>query len=416
MNDVTLSELCSLIVDSEHRTAPKDLEGLHPLVRTTDLGPARVDYAAAQRVNGDTYVEWARRAEPSTGDLILAREAPVGGIGRVPDGIHPVLGQRTVLLRPGDRADSQFLMYRLAAPDLQARMNEMATGATVPHLNMADIRSFLIPDVPPRDQQRRISAVLAAFDELIEINERRTELLEDLARSLYREWFVRLRAPSVDSEPGQIPSGWERTDLGSIASWYSGGTPSTANDAYWDGGIPWITSGCLRTVLLTESDRTLTSAGAAAGSRMVDRDAVLFVVRGMSLIREVRAGIAERALAFGQDCKALVAIDGVEPLFLAFTVLDRQSTMVGMVELAGHGTGKLSTDRIKALPVALPPLAVQQQFVNAVTPIRAAIAAAMKAARSLAHTRDLLLPRLVTGRLDIAEVDLSGLVESEEGG
>lgn len=87
-----------------------------------------------------------------------------------------------------------------------------------------------------------------------------------------------------------------------------------------------------------------------------------------------------------------------------------------MVELAGHGTGKLSTDRIKALPVALPPIAVQQQFVKAVTPIRAGIAAGMEAARSLAHTRDLLLPRLVTGRLDIAELDLSGLVEGEEAG
>jgi type I restriction enzyme S subunit len=396
VSNPTLSDLCSLIVDSEHKTAPKDPEGPHPLVRTTDLGRARVDYAAAQRVNADTYINWTRRAEPSTGDLILAREAPVGGIGRVPAGIHPVLGQRTVLLRPGERVDSRFLMYRLAASDLRARMNEMATGATVPHLNMADIRSFVVPDLPAREEQRRISATLAAFDDLIEINERRIELLEDLARSLYRERFVR------GHHTPDAADAWDWTDLGSIARWFSGGTPSTKSDEYWDGGIPWITSGCLRSVLLDQSERTLTPAGVAAGSRLVERDAVLFVVRGMSLVREVRAGIAERSLAFGQDCKALVAVDGVEPLFLAFTVLDRQTTMHGMVELAGHGTGKLSTDRLKALPVALPPLALQRQFVEAVTPMRDGISASMATKQALARTRDLLLPRVVTGRLDIS--------------
>lgn len=288
------------------------------------------------------------------------------------------------------------------------RLAELDVGSSNPTLNRN--HAHLIPvQIPEVRLQRRISAVLEKFDRLIAINERRIALLEDLGRSLYREWFVRLRVPPLVAEPGPVPEGWKRTDLGSIATWKSGGTPSTKNEAYWDGGIPWITSGCLRTVLLSESDRTLTAAGVEAGSRMVDRDAVLLVVRGMSLLREVRAGIAERPLAFGQDCKALVAIDGVAPMFLAFTVLDRQATMHRMVELAGHGTGKLATDRIKALPVALPPAEVQQRFVAAVAPIRAGISAAMQTTRSLARTRDLLLPRLVAGRLDVSGIDLNGL-------
>jgi type I restriction enzyme S subunit len=352
-------------------------------------------------------------------DCLITMKGTVGRVARVAAGTRPfVYSPQIAFWRVLDRAtlDPRFLSYWLRSPEF-LRQSAQVKGATdmADYINLRDQRRMRIT-LPPVRTQVRIGAVLAAFDELIEINERRSELLENLARSLYREWFVRMRAPAVESEPGEVPDGWQCTDLGSIARWYSGGTPSTKDDAFWDGGIPWITSGSLRSVLLSDSDRTLTSAGIASGSRMVERDAVLFVVRGMSLVREVRAGIAERALAFGQDCKALVAVDGVEPLFLAFTVLDRQTTMHGMVELAGHGTGKLSTDRIKALPVALPPLAVQQQFVNSVTPIRAGMAAAMEAAHSLAHTRDLLLPRLVTGRLDIAEVDLSGLVESGHAG
>jgi type I restriction enzyme S subunit len=340
--------------------------------------------------------------------VVIGRYGSLGSVHWVTEPYWPL--NTALWVKDFKGNDPRFLSYLLHTVTVDGSTASAVPGVNRNHLHRLPVR------IPRLVEQRRISVVLAAFDELIESNERRIELLESLARSLYREWFVRLRAPTVEAESGELPYGWQLTDLGSIARWYSGGTPSTKNDAYWDGGIPWITSGCLRTVLLSESDRTLTSAGVAAGSRIVDRDAVLFVVRGMSLIREVRAGIAERELAFGQDCKALVAVDGVEPSFLAFTVLDRQTAMHGMVELAGHGTGKLSTDRIKALPVALPPLAVQRQFANAVTPIRAGIAAAMDTARALAHTRDLLLPRLVSGRLDLSGVDLSGLAVAEEAG
>ena len=413
MSNPTLGDLCAVIADSEHKTAPKDPDGPYPLVRTTDLGNARVDFARAHRVDAETYAKWTRRGEPRVGDIILAREAPVGGVARVPDDVHPVLGQRTVLLRPSEDVDSQFLTYRLAAPDLQARMNEMATGATVPHLNMSDIRGFEIPDLPPLLDQARRAAVLGAFDELIAINERRIELLEYLARSIYREWFVRARWPGLLTAGRSHTGGWEQADLGSIARWFSGGTPSTKSESYWGGGIPWITSGSLRSVLLSDSERTLTTSGVTAGSRMVDRDAVLFVVRGMSLVREVRAGIADRPIAFGQDCKALVAVEGIEPLFLAFTVLDRQGTMHGMVELAGHGTGKLSTDRVKALPVLVPPGEVQRAFTATVEPLRDAMSTAMANTGALKRTRDLILPRLVTGRLDIADIDLGDLLAAE---
>lgn len=299
--------------------------------------------------------------------------------------------------------DPRYLNYLLRTVTFDGASASAVPGVNRNHLHRLPVR------VPTRSLQRRISAVLAAFDEAIEINQRLVELLERLARSLYREWFVRFRLPGGEAA-GEVPSEWEHSELGSIAKWFSGGTPSTKNAEYWGGGIPWITSGSLRCMLLRESDRTLTSAGVAAGSRTVERGAVLFVVRGMSLVREVRAGIAERTLAFGQDCKALVAVDGVEPLFLAFTVLDRQAAMLGMVELAGHGTGKLSTDRVKALPVAVPPAPVQRKFVDAVSPIRERMSLAMEAARALAHTRDLLLPRLVSGRLDISDIDLSDVL------
>lgn len=361
-----------------------------------------------------------RRNLAAPGDVIVTQRGTLGQVGIVPlDAPYEryLLSQSQMKITVDkELADAEFIYYALRSPETVTRLESHALVAGVPHINLGILRDFEIR-VPSRRTQRRIAQVLSAFDELIEVNKRRIELLEALARSVYREWFVRRRFPgheragAVGDEP---PDGWIVTDLGSISTWRSGGTPSTRNDEYWDGGIPWITSGSLRSTLLSASDRTLTPAGVNAGSRLVERDTVLFVVRGMSLVREVRAGIAERPLAFGQDCKALVAVDGVEPLFLAFTVLDRQDTMHAMVELAGHGTGKLSTDRLKALPVTLPPPELQRHFVEQVAPIRNSMSGAMTVVQTLTSTRDLLLPRLVTGRLDISDVDLSDVLPVED--
>lgn len=108
-------------------------------------------------------------------------------------------------------------------------------------------------------------------------------------------------------------------------------------------------------MFIADAPRRLTDEGSQDRTRIVERDTVIFVVRGMSLVKEFRVGIADRRLAFGQDCKALVARDGMDPVFLGFTLLDRRETIQDMVELAGHGTGKLSTDRLKAVEFALLP-------------------------------------------------------------
>jgi len=102
---------------------------------------------------------------------------------------------------------------------MQHWMRGVANGATVPHLNMEDIRALPLPDLPPLQTQNKIGATLSAFDDLIENNRRRIEVLEEMARLLYREWFVHFRFPGhgdvemVDSDLGPIPEGWGHTCL-----------------------------------------------------------------------------------------------------------------------------------------------------------------------------------------------------------
>lgn len=408
-----LETLCDLIVDCEHKTAPPAEDGEYPLIRTPDIGLGRLLVEKAQRVTAETYKAWTKRAVPGPGDLILAREAPVGNVGIVRDGIQPVLGQRTVLIRPdASRLDPFYLNYLLSGPALRGWMEGVSIGATVPHLNMADIRSMALPPLPPLPTQRKIAAILCTYDDLIENNTRRINLLEEMAQRIYREWFVDFRYPGhedvplVDSEIGPIPRGWAATNLGSVGKWFSGGTPSTASPEYWGGGVPWITSGSLQGRYLSRSDRTLTPAGVQNGSRLVPRDTILFVVRGMSLAKEFRVGIAECDLAFGQDCKAVQVSDPVVPLLILHYLSDRAPQIAKMVEFAAHGTGKISTDRLMALPIPLPPRLLQTKFEELAATIRQLVTGLNARAANLRATRDFLLPRLISGEIDVEHLDI----------
>ena len=226
-----LSEVCELIVDCEHKTAPTQETG-YPSIRTPNIGRGRFVLDGVNRVSEETYQLWTRRAVPKPGDLIMAREAPVGNVAMIPPGLEPCLGQRTLLIRPDrSKVEPSFLNYFLNGPHVQGLIHAKTNGATVAHLNMKDVRTMTFPELPPLPVQRRIAGILSAYDELMENSQRRIQILEAMARALYREWFVHFRFPGgraeavakadgheklprVASPLGDIPKGWEVKALG----------------------------------------------------------------------------------------------------------------------------------------------------------------------------------------------------------
>jgi type I restriction enzyme, S subunit len=149
----SLSDVAELIVDCEHKTAPTQEAGF-PSIRTPNIGKGVLLLDNVKRVSPEVYRLWTRRAEPRSGDLILAREAPAGNVGVIPDGQKVCLGQRTVLIRPRKSlANSHFLAYLLLHPLIQSRLLEKSTGATVQHINMRDIRALKLGPLPSLDKQ-----------------------------------------------------------------------------------------------------------------------------------------------------------------------------------------------------------------------------------------------------------------------
>jgi type I restriction enzyme S subunit len=179
-----LGDICELIVDCEHKTAPTQETG-YPSIRTPNIGRGYFLLDGVNRVSAETYRLWTRRAVPQPGDLIMAREAPVGNVAMIPPGLQPCLGQRTLLIRPDkSKADPRYLAYLLVGDEVQATIHAMTNGVTVPHLNMKDVRTLKLPPIPDLPVQRKIASVLGAYDDLIENNRRRIQILERMAQRL----------------------------------------------------------------------------------------------------------------------------------------------------------------------------------------------------------------------------------------
>ena len=241
MSEVTLTEICELIVDCPHTTANDEGKG-YPLVRTPNIGKGRLIYAGMHRVCKDVYDKRNARAIPQEDDLIFAREATAGNVALIQKGEKVCLGQRTVLIRPNkEKVVPAFLTYFLLAPQQQYNLLSTANGATVAHVNIPIIRNLKL-ELPPMATQHRIATILSRYDSLIENYQKQIKLLEEAAQRLYKEWFVNLRFPGHESTNivDGVPEGWEKKKVGELIAKVPRSKQIPTKDYQKEGVIPII--------------------------------------------------------------------------------------------------------------------------------------------------------------------------------
>ncbi|MCB1975321.1 MAG: restriction endonuclease subunit S, partial [Burkholderiaceae bacterium] len=191
----TIREISVGVYDGPHATPELHDEGSAVFLGIPNLLPdGRIDVTAARWVAERDLAKWTRRVTPQPNDIVFTYEATLNRYAIIPDGFRCCLGRRTALIRPDpSQIDHRFLFYCFFSPRWRAQMEaNTLTGATVDRIPLTTFPEFevLVPDL---QEQKRIAAVLSAYDDLIATNQRRIALLEDAARRLYREWFVHLR-------------------------------------------------------------------------------------------------------------------------------------------------------------------------------------------------------------------------------
>jgi len=402
-----LQDVCELIIDCEHKTAPTQETG-YPSIRTPNIGRGRFILDGVNRVSKETYSLWTKRAVPLPGDLIMAREAPVGNVAMIPEGLHPCLGQRTLLIRP-DRAkvEPSFLNYFLNGPHVQGLIHSKTNGATVAHLNMKDVRTMDLPPLPPLPIQQRIAGILSAYDELIENSQRRIKILESMARALYREWFVHFRFPGhenhsrVASPLGEIPQGWEAIAFTEIADVLSGGTPKTSTPEYWDGEIPFFTPRDAPDCFYVEdADKHVTELGLSkCASQLYPPDTVFITARGTV----GKVALPSVPMAMNQSCYALRGKSGISQRFLFLMTLQQVEYL--KTNTGGSTFDTIVVDTFRRMQIAKPPHDLIAAFTRNVDAMFEQVNTLQRQTQNLRRTRDLLLPRLLSGQIDLDAAD-----------
>ncbi|MEU7314475.1 restriction endonuclease subunit S [Streptomyces sp. NPDC007083] len=199
MSARVLGDLCELVVDCKNRTPPEapQGEGVAFAIGTPHVLDGRIQLQGAKSVTQETFDTWTARAIPRVGDVVLTREAPVGRVGRVEEGMKICLGQRTMLLRADSkRTDAKYLKYLLLSKEIQSTLHAHSSGSTVPHLRVAQVRNLPIPSVPALESQRAIGDVLGALDDKIAVNERIAVTHEKLLKLQVERMGL-----EVDSDP-----------------------------------------------------------------------------------------------------------------------------------------------------------------------------------------------------------------------
>lgn len=156
---------------------------------------------------------------------------------------------------------------------------------------------------------------------------------------------------------------WKKRELGDVATFFSGGTPSKSHADYWGGRIPWITVRDMKQMFFTGSGLSLSEEGAAT-LRIMPAGTIYILVRGMGLFKDLPVLYCDRPATFNQDIKALAPRDSVSAEFLAYSLIARKTEILRLVDSAGHGTGRLDTDLLKSVPMMIPTSSVQNEVVR----------------------------------------------------
>ncbi len=294
----------------------------------------------------------------------------------------------------------QFLYYVLSDNNFFNYDNVTSKGTKMPRGTPNAIMKYLVPDIS-KQQQKRIVSVLSAYDNLIEVNNKRIKVLEQMAENLYKEWFVRFRFPGhekADFENG-IPKGGRRGRISEFYTTSSGGTPSREHDEYYDAGtIPWIKTSELQDCLLIDTEEKITeSAVKKSSAKFFPKNSVLMAMYGVNI---GMLAYSTMDATCNQACCVFRDKGSINTKHYLFQCLKSIRDYLLLISF-GAAQQNLSQDLIKRVRIVMPDEETVIRFEQKIEPLYNETEHLIKENACLVRQRDLLLPRLMSGKLEV---------------
>lgn len=416
--ETTLGEVCDEVggiiqtgpFGSQLHESDYSPEGI-PVVMPKDIIEGRIATDSVARVSPE-HVERLSRHKLRSGDIVYGRRGDIGRQALIrPEQEGWMCGTGCLRLGFGESVlNPLFLHYYLRQDDVVSWITNQAVGATMPNLNTGILRTVPVR-FPPLPVQRRIAGILSAYDELMENSQRRIRLLEAMARALYREWFVHFRFPGHEKHPrvasplGDIPQGWEVKKLSTVADVNRAQINArTAPEELRYIDISSVSPGQI------DSITTYAFADAPGRARrIVQHGDVLW-----SCVRPNRRSHAQ-VMHPEADTIASTGFAVLTATKVPFTFLYFATTTDDFVAfLTNNATGAaypaVSGATFEKADLLIPPAPLLKKFGNATIPMAEQIHTLQRQIQNLRRTRDLLLPRLLSGQVHLPAVEGSEAV------
>lgn len=345
-------------------------------------------------------------------DLIIAMTEQTYGLLGSPAIIpcdHKFLhNQRLGLVEIKDRKalSKKYLYYLFFTKRLREEISNGASGTKIRHTAPERVYKCKIL-LPCIDAQEKIAAVLSTYDDLIENNNRRIVILEKMAEEIYQEWFVRMRFPGHEKTKFRkgVPSGWTAAKVGDAFEITGGGTPSTEVAQYWQGGtINWFTPSDITSaqgIFMFESKTQCTDEGVRRSS------ARLFPP--YSIMMTSRATIGAIGINTTEACTNQGFITCIPndryPLTFLYQWLKLNKPTFEMLA-SGATFLELIKTVFRKIEILTPPSSLVSQYEAMARPVFHKIETIQKAKELLRRSRDLLLSRLIAGKLSVENLDI----------
>ncbi|MGL4734840.1 MAG: restriction endonuclease subunit S [Enterovibrio sp.] len=394
-NTVPLENLCISITDCPHST-PKWTDNGLIVLRSNNIKGGVLDLSAPSYTDPLSFQERIKRATPEAGDIVITREAPMGEVCLIPDGLKCCLGQRMVLLKVDPtKISSQYLLFALQSEFVQKQIRKSdRTGSTVSNLCIPDLKALEIPVLFNTDG---IAAILKSITGKIELNNHINAELEAMAKTLYGYWFVQFNFPDDLGKPykssggkmvynptlkREIPEGWEVVPVGDYAN-VKKGTLITEKDANQHGNIKVVSAGLNYSYLHDEANYsanviTISASGASAGFINFWREPI-----------------------FACDCTVVKGNSDEETIYLLNFLKMRQEFIYQQAR--GSAQPHVYPKDISALNIEVPPKGLLEKFKAHVLDGNSEISNRLLQNQKLAVLRDWLLPMLMNGQVTVGE-------------
>lgn len=367
-----------------------------PVVMPADILGSRINERRIARIS-DSHVERLSRHRLESGDIIYGRRGDIGRQALIREEQSGWLcGTGCLRVRLGDADVSPDYLHRyLQMPEIIGWIQGQAIGATMPNLN-TDILNRVPVYFPHRRAQEKIAAILTVYDDLIETNKRRIVLLEKMAEEIYREWFMRMRFPGYRNTQfiKGVPEGWVQSTLGEISRFTMGQSPKSEFYNQEGEGLPFHQG-----VGTYGSRFPKTATYCSVDGRKAYQGDILFSVRAPV----GRLNIADCDLIIGRGLAAIKHRGG-QNSYLYYLL----KTAFASEDIIGNGAifNSVSKNELARFPIHKHPASLIDAFENTARPIDEKINALTRSNSILNASRDLLLPRLISGKLSVEDLDI----------